>query len=356
MRRQAMQDTEQRILEQTRLRFFSDALVLKTLCEADSLKDFDTIRQALDIRRRRGSKYYELFNGYKLVVATALYCLLDAVIEHPSLLGLNDDKRLWEWWTFSRTKRDISSRAGFSSPESDLADVAVQFDDLLTRIKRADRWDSLLEVAGQSHSLGAALWAFGSHCPITWFKNRDEHLETQEALRRGAIERIDDYVQHRMLSLAYEFVWRGEGDLHDTFSEVQPEDLSKIKSHLDYPPLLVGRRRSGVNWSRGTKVGICVVLDHLRPPDREWPDDSLLFGDFIEPNAQLKDFLARELNGIYPSMEYGLKPPPATLIQNLLTPIVSVPVVQPEDKLRALVAGDTTRLAAPSTLSILGFS
>ena len=350
-----MQYAEQRILEQARFRFFSDALVLKTICDVDSLRYLDNIRQALGIQRRRGHKYYELFNGYKLIVATALYCLLDGVIRHPSLLGLNDDQRLWEWWEFSRTKKDIPSRAGFSSPESDLANVAVKFNDLLTLIKRADKWDSLLEVARQSHSLGEALWTFGSHCPISWFKDRDEHLETQEALRRGAIERTDGYVQHRMPSLAYQFIWRGEDNLHDTFSGVQPEDLLEIESHLDDPPLLIGRRRSAVNWSKGIKAGICVVLDQLRPPNGEWPDDSLLFSDFIEPNDHLKDFLTRELNGIYPSMEYGLKPAPPTSIQNLLTPIVSVPVVQPEDRLRALVGGDTTRLVASGPIDALDF-
>ena len=328
---------------------------MKTLCDADSLKNLDNIRQMLDIKRRRGSKYYELFNGYKLVVATALYCLLDGVINHPSLLGLNDDQRLWEWWAFSRTKRDIRSRAAFASPESDLANVAVRLDDLLTRIKRADKWDSMVTVAGQLYSLGEALWAFGSHCPVSWFNRQAEHLETQDALRRGAIERMDDYVQGSQTSLAYKFVWRGEDNFYNTWSQVQPEDLSDIESYLDHPPLLIGRRGSGVNWSKGVKVGICVVLDQLRPPNREWPKAKLLFSDFIEPNDQLKDFLTSELKHKYPSLEYGLKPTPASSTQNLQTPIVSGPVVQSEGRLRALVGGDTTRLVSSGPVDALDF-
>ena len=349
MQIQPRRDDEQIILERARFSFFSDALVLKTLCETDSLNALDNIRQTLGIQRRSGSKYYELFNGYKLVVATALYCLLDEVINNPSLLGLNDDQRLWEWWSFSHAREGISSRSPFSSPESDLANVAVLFNDLLTRIKRANKWDSLLEVAGQAHLLGETLYDFGKHSNIScisWFTGQDEHLETQEALRRGAIERVDDYLQDRKTSLTYKFVWRGEEDRHYSLSGVQLEDLSEIESYLDDPPLLTHLRQTAAKWYKGVKAGICVLLNRLRPSNREWPNATLLFGDFIEPNDQLKEFLTSELKGKYPSREYGLTPVPGISMRSLLTPTVSVPVVQPEDRLRALIGGDTTRLAS----------
>ena len=59
------------------------------------------------------------------------------------------------------------------------------------------------------------------------------------------------------------------------------------------------------------------------------------------------------MNGEYPSMAHGLHPAPAT--KDLLTPIVSVPVVQPEDRLRALVGGDSTRLVASGPVDALDF-
>ena len=356
MQRQRMQDAELMSLEQARFRFFSDALVLKTLSDQDSLRDLDSIRRALGMNRRSGRKYYELFNGYKLTVATALYSLLDGLITHPSLLNLNDDQRLWEWWAFSRTKKEIPSRAAFSSPDSDLANVAVRFNDLLTRIKRADKWDSMLEVAVYAHSVGKTLWDFGNHCPISWFKKQGQDLETREALRRGAIERLDDYGQGGQTWSAYKFVWRRDDEFQDTLSEVVPEDLLEMESHLDYPPLLLlRRRRSRVNWSKGRKAGVCLALDRLRPPSGTWPNRVSLLSDFLEANDQLKDFLTIELKDKYPSMECGLQPALATATQRLLTPIVSSPMVEAEDRLRALLGGDTTRLVASGPVDALDF-
>ena len=356
MQRIRTQDAEQMNLEQARFRFFSDALVLKILFDQDSLGDLDSIRRSLGIKRRSGGKYYELFNGYKLTVATALYSLLDRLITHPSLLGLNDDQRLWEWWAFSRTRKEIPSRAAFSSPDSDLANVAVRFNDLLARIKRADKWDSLLEVADQAHLVGETLWDFGNHCHISWFKRQAEHLETQEALRRGAIERLDDYGQGSEAWSAYRFIWRRDDEFHGNLSEVVPEDLLELESHLDYPPLLLlNRRRSRVNWSKGRKAGVCIALDWLRPSSGAWPSRDSLLGDFLEPNDQLKDFLNSELKDKYPSMEYGLQPAPATATRSQLTKIVSTPMVEPEDRLRALLGGDATRLVASGPVDALDF-
>ena len=255
-------------LEQARFRFFSDALVLKTLTHPDSLGDLDSIRRSLGMTGRRGKSYFELFNGYKLTLGTALYCMLDGVIAHPSLIGLNDDQRLWEWWAFSRSRKDIPSRAAFSPPDSGLADVAVRFDDLLTQVKRADKWDSMQEVAEQLHSIGESLSDFGSRCSVSFFKKGHEPLKTQEALRRGAIERLDDYWQENLSSRAYRFAWREEGGQYDSLTDMVPEDLSEMESHLDYPPICccnVRRARPRINWSKGRKAGICVALDRLRP-------------------------------------------------------------------------------------------
>ena len=356
MQRPRTQDAEQMNLEKARFRFFSDALVLKTLSDQDSLRDLDSIRRSLGMKRRSGGKYYELFNGYKLTVATALYSLLDRLITHPSLLGLNDDQRLWEWWAFSRTRKEIPSRAAFSSPDSDLANVAVRFYDLLRRIKRADKWDSMLEVADQAHKVGETLWDFGNHCHISWFKKRGERLETREVLRRGAIERLDDYGQGSEAWSAYRFIWRRDDEFHGTLSEAVPEDLLELESHLDYPPLqLLNRRRSRVNWSKGRKAGVCIALDRLRPSNGPWPSKDSLLSDFLEANDQLKDFLAFEQKDQYPSMECGLRPALAISTQSLLTPIVSSPMVEAEDRLRALLGGDTTRLVASGPVDALDF-
>ena len=355
MQNQRIRDAEQMSLEQARFRFFSDALVLKTLSHPDSLEDLDSIRRSLGMTGRRGKKYFELFNGYKLTLGTALYCMLDGVIAHPSLIGLNDDQRLWEWWAFTRSKKNIPSRAAFSSPDSGLANFAVRFDDLLTRVKRADKWVSMQEVAKQLHSAGESLCDFGSRCSVSAFKKGLEQPETQEAMRRGAIERLDDYWQGGLSSRAYRFAWGGEGDQYDSLTDMVPEDLSEMESHLDYPPLLLQRRRarSRINWSTGRKTGICVVLDRLRPSSGVWPTKESLFSDFIGPNDQLSNFLTNERNGEYPSMAYGLQPSPAT--QDLLTPVVSVPIVQPEDRLRALVGGDSSRLVASGPVDALDF-
>ena len=276
------------------------------------------------------------------------------MIAHPSLIGLNDDQRLWEWWAFTRSRKDIPSRAAFSTPDSGLANVAVRFDDLLTRVKRADKWDSMQEVAEQLHSVGESLLDFGSQCPVSFFKKGHEQLETQEGLRRGAIERLDDYWQESLSSRAYQFAWREEGGQYDSLTDMVPEDLSEMETHLDSPPLLLRRgRRSRINWSKGRKTGICVALDRLRPSSGAWPTKASLFSDFIGANDQLSNFLTKEMNGKYPSMAYGLQPTTST--KDLLTPIVSVPVVQPEDKLRALVGGDSTRLVASGPVDALDF-
>ena len=107
-----MDDVNSRQIDSARQMLFADALVLKTLCNRQALDDLEEVRSSLGPDHGSGSELYSLMHGYKLVVATALYGLLDCLVMHPELLNVDRDDRFQQIWAFPHKRQVIASGSG----------------------------------------------------------------------------------------------------------------------------------------------------------------------------------------------------------------------------------------------------
>ncbi len=339
-----MQEAYQRLLETARLRFFSDALILKTLCAPDSLQDLEDIRQSLGIQRRRGKDYYRLVNGYKLVVATPIYSLIDDIINLSPLVGLEIDNRLAEWWGWRRDSEGIPTRSAFTFPDSNLADLVVSIQDLAMQFPKSDKWQSFQEAIGKAYTLGENLYESALSSSVSWTQGQLEDLDTVEALRRGAIERVDDYLETGIMSSAYKFAWGHNNHPETIAPEIMDEFWQNTESHLDSPPLPIPERRRTLNWDKGIWAAVSIALTRLGFEGREAIDVPSLFNTYIESPAQVEDRLRNKMNRNWPSQLYGLNQPSSIPLDQLITAKCSVPNIHPEERLQALVGNEEGRI------------
>ena len=357
-----MEETYQRSLKTTRFRFFSDALLLKTLSAPDSLRELESIRKSIGIKQRKGKNYYGLVNGYKVAVATPFYSLLDSIINSPSLVGLDIDYRLAEWWGWGREAEaeGISTRAAFTFPESDFANLVFSLHDLLMQLPKSDTWQLFQEVMSNAHILGETLHEAALGGSVSWHREEIEDLDAVEALRRGAIERVDEYLEGGTMSSVLAFVWRDGNPRNISAPEVEDDYWWDTESHLDPPPSLLARRqkrRGGNrgNWGNGLWAAVSVGLNQLGFEAQEDTDASALFGICIASPGQMKAYLRSTLDDNWPSRQYGLNEPPGIPLDRLITVNEPMPVIDPEKRLRVLVGNEEGRILGSYPIDGLDF-
>ena len=326
------------------------------------MRELESIRKSIGIKQRRGKDYYGLVNGYKVAVATPFYSLLDSIINFPTLVGLDSDYRLAEWWGWGREAEaeGISTRAAFTLPESDFAKLIVSLHDLLMRLPRSDTWPLFQEVMSNVHTLGETLYESALASSVSWHREEIEDLDTVEALRRGAIERVDDYLEDGTMSSVLAFVWRNGNPRSTSTPEVEDDYWWNTESHLDPPPSFLARRqkrRGGKrgNWGNGLWAAVSVGLNQLGFEAQEDPDASALFSICIASPGQMKASLRSTLDGNWPSLQYGLTESPCVPLDRLVTENRPMPVIDPENRLRALVGSEGGRILGSYPIDGLDF-
>ena len=322
--------------EQSRLRFFSDALVLSTLCKPSSLASLSDMLAANQIR----GQWWEIhvLRGYKLVAETALYGLLERLISHPDFLNMEEDSRLSHWWAFFQGGGGTSLNAAISDESSELGQVAFRVDHILTRLRQSVRpWERFQNAAKEAGAFADLLSEVGLSCTVTAFDGNGGAPDTQTLLKVSAIERLHDYcIEHGELGTAYHYVHR-EGSIRND----QPRWGSGIGSpeiaetSRDYVPRPFGMTQMPDDLGIGVLAAVVISL-------RE-------FGFSIALSEHAGNVFPQSLSGTealtsanelrYPSMSFGLKPPqeiPAETIRAL--GVQPVPT-KPEDRLRVLLSG-----------------
>lgn len=339
-----MEDVFQLHLKTAGLRFFSDALVLKTLCVHESLQELEGIRDSLGIHRRRGTEYYSLVNGYKLAVATPLYSLINYIINFSPLVGLEVDSRLAEWWGWRENSEGVPARSVFTYPDSDLADLVVYLQDLAIQLPRSDTCQSFQEVLGSAHTLSDTLYESALGSSVYWIREQVEDLDTLEAIRRGAIERVDDYLNSGIMSSTYQFTWGHENRRADIVPEIMDDFWHETESHLDPPPLDIPQRNRALNWGKGIMAAVSIALSRLGFEGRVETDVLALFKICTESPRQIKKNLHEALDGNWPSLQYGLNQPAAVPLDRLIAVKGRLPNIHAEQRLRDLVGNEEGRI------------
>ena len=269
-------------------------------------------------------------HGYKLVVATSLYGLLDRIVTHPELLGLEQDVRFQQSWAFGQKRQVIASGSAFTQPQSHFAMVITSMHDVMTQLRIAANWDSTKNAICDAAPISNALWQSATACTPVSFKNGDPP-DTCESLRRGAIERLDDYLQDDRFGLAYEFLWMNRKEPNPSDSWIADEDpFSGIETHLDSLPLLFPIKSSGPRWYTGIIAGMSVSISQLVKGKNSRSSATELFNELLASQGKLKELLSDEMGGVYHSQEFGLQGPPAADAQELLASGSSIPCIPPD--------------------------
>ena len=315
------------------------------------------LEEILQLDHGSGSEHFALIHGYKLVVATALYGLLEGVVLHPEFLGLEQDDRFQQSWVFMNRRQVIASGSAFTQPESDFAKVVTSIHDMMKRLRLADSWDSTKKAIGGATPLSKLLWMSATECTPVAFGNESNAPDINESLRMGAIERLDDYREDDRFGLTYEFLWmdREEPDYAKSWT-ADKDPFSDIETHTDPIPLLFPRKTSGPKWSTGITAGMSVSISQLVGKKKEPGRPAELFKEFVASPASLKELLSDEMGGSFPSQEFGLKGFPAANAMDQIASKSSVPYIPSDERLRALVGKEPGIIVSTDPRGALDFS
>ena len=350
-----MDDVNSRQIDSARQMLFADALVLKTLCNRQALDDLEEVRSSLGPDHGSGSELYSLMHGYKLVVATALYGLLDCLVMHPELLNVDRDDRFQQIWAFPHKRQVIASGSGFTQPQSDFAMVITSIHNLMTQLRIADHWESTINAIGGATPIANALWRSATACTPVPFRN-DAAPEINESLRKGAIERLDDYLQDDRFGLTYEFLWMNRNELNATNSWIADEDpFSEVETHSDTVPLLFPKKSPGPKWVSGITAGMSVSISQLVEGLNDRSSTTKLFNELLTSPERMKEILSDEMAGRFHSQEFGLKGLPATEARDVLVSTSSIPYVPPDERLLALVGNEPSVIVSSNPTGALDF-
>ena len=338
-----LEDIHQLTLKTAGLRFFSDALLLKTLCAPESLQDLEDLRQSIGIQRRRGKEYYRLVNGYKLAVATPLYFMIDHIINFSPLVGLEVDNRLIEWWGWRKDSEGVPERSAFTFPDSELANLVVSLHALAMQLPRSDTWQSFQEVMERAHALGETLYESGLGSYVFWLREQGEDLDAAEAIRRGAIERVGDYLESRVMSSAYQFTWGHENRAETVLPEMMDDFWHETESYLDSPPFSFPQQGTP-NWGKGKLAAVSIALSRLGFEGRTAADAPALFQISTDSPGQLTESLHRIFDDNWPSLQYGLDQPAPVRLDRLIEEEGLMENIHSEQRLRDLVGSEEGRI------------
>ena len=335
---------EDRNSEQERLRFFTDALVLSTLCKSSALESLSDMLAANQIRGQWWETH--VLRGYKLVAETALYGLLERIIGHPNFLNMEEDSRLSQWWAFFQGDGGTSLNAAISDESSQLGQVAFRVDHILTRLRQSVRpWERFQDAAIEASVFADLLSEVGLSSTVTAFDGNGGAPDIQTLLKVSAIERLDDYLEGHEMNMAYHYVHR-EGSIRND----QPRwgagigSPEEAETSRDYVPRPFGMTQLPDDLGIGVLAAVVISL-------RE-------FGFTIELSERADDVFPQSLTGTeeltsarevlesagalhYPSMSFGLKPPQEIPAETICALGCQPVPAKPEDRLRVLLNGST---------------
>ena len=338
--------------------FFADVMVLKSVCDVDAYGCLQDILRYHELGGQTNKEHFSLLNGYKLVVATPLYSLLNLLIDYAELFGLKRDDRLCQWWAFSPNKYGLTSRLAFTEPDSDLAYVCGRILAIINLLLKAGTWEAVFSAMLQARSLGDSLWPLSQQCGLSVFDDTNGIPEFQTALRLRAAERLIDYVEdERTLSLTYQFVWHDADDLEDNrLGELIWDDpLHEIETHFDRPSHLPKRHSFAWNWRLGIFSALCVSAYRLGAARHCEPTFYDQYNRDIGSADDQFTYLQTTVGEDWPSLRYGLVASGTLPLSDILEfEDANVNSTSHTERLRELLGNDSRLVASifPGTLWI----
>ena len=345
----------------SRLQFFADALMVQALSNAAAIDNLDSIirtqTQGKETERRR------LRNGFKWLTGTAVYSLLEDIINSPELLGLEWDQRAWTWWRDNRYDGNSTLPSAFTNPSSHLAGVASRLFSVLSLLRTSgDSWDRMVEVSGHALSIAETLGTMALDCEVSPIRGDHEGVSVQDAVRLRAFERLLDYLKYERgkLSAAYGFVWSNTTAANEVLSGTDlfgQNVLNELETELSSLPFMPNGSNAPVEWSSGVIAGTCIAIQQLGEFEDESFDPLDAFQEFHKGDGSVIEFLEvlvkepfqdRYLN--FPSQYFGLTAPQGLTKYELSGLLGPVSRVSDAERLAALLGLENKLVASNGPL------
>ena len=331
---------EDQVVQVERLKFFSNAMLIKSLCSARALERMLEIRDYVlsdtDVRMDH------LAFGYKLVVQFGLWGLLDHLIRFPELLELEGEPHLLRWWRMIQGEDGTTLKAAICDPGTNLARVASGIDDIVTSFRLAGvSWGRIAEEAkGRADLLSDELLEIERDCPVSFLTDSQPTQGSDRILQMNTVNLLHDSWVKGVDSSAFRYCLRKPTEWKHM--ELPGESMFDIQTHRDHMRMMPEYNPGEFepNWMVGKLAAVTVSLQETNQwsgglgdphellrqnsdPDRSWEAGARIF---------------RATSGTdRTGFEFGLKRPlrlPAKILPSLSVP---VSLADPVDRLAALL-------------------
>ena len=344
---------EDRLTQVERLKLMSNAMLIKSLC---SVTAFDRM---LEIRDRVFSgtevKGNDLALGYKLVVRSGLWGLLDEIIYSPDLLGLEPERHLYRWWSIVQGDDGTTLRAAICDPDSDLARVASGIDDLITAYLRAGvSWEGLSEANKKAVKLADELLQIARTCRASVPTDSGQNKGPDRILLMSMVDLLRDSWVENAGSPKFRYgrrkptVWK--------HLELSGQSMFDIQTHRDHMSVLpeYDYTEFKPNWLIGKLSAITVSLQETGQWSEALEDPHSLLRQNSDPDScwAAGKRVFRVTPGLdLAGLEYGLKRPPALPPKILPSLAAQVSLADPVDRLAALLGRRPNLIASRDSAS-----
>ena len=336
-----------------RLKLMSNAMLIKSLCSETA---FDRM---LEIRDRvfLGPEVTvnDLALGYKLVVQSGLWGLLDGIIYSPELLGLEPDHHLFRWWSIVQGDDGTTLKAAICDPDSDLARVACGIDDLITAYLRAGvSWDGISEANKRAEKLADELLEIAHTCRASVPTDSEPNQGPDRILLLSTVDLLQDSWVENAGSPKFRYgrrkptVWK--------HLELFGQSMFDIQTHRDHMNALpeYDYTEFKPNWLIGKLSAITVSLQETGQWSEALEDPHSLLRQNSDPDSCWK--AGKRIFRVTPGLdlaglEYGLKRPPAPPPKILPSLSAQVSLSDPADRLAALLGRRPSLIASRDSAS-----
>ncbi len=342
-----------------RMKFFSNAFLLKALCNADAIKQLEIIHGKFS-----APKNFRLLLGYKSVIEAILYSQLDLLIACPQILRLNLDESLAESWVYNEQKVINDFKFASEDPASRVSMIANHINELLRQTVRSPQWKKLPQALSAVNTFALAVLGILRQCrvdePKSGLDDGPKLVNKLQAVRLCAAEYLHDYIFVYLYENG-DFTWKRAYEYtHPNFlkwesgsmlDEFLPSELETSLDHMGQRP--IHRPTDTEHWILGINAALVIATRQMEINEQEYIESSKLF-----PAKKIFGSLIDRFNpgGDFPSLQYKL-----TLSEDISERLLQdmshfVPPASPKDKLTDLLGYRATLVGTDEYADAIRFN
>ena len=346
---------EDEVVQIERLKLFSNAMLIKSLCSAKAFERMQEIRDRVLVNN--GLRMGHVVFGYKLVVQSGLWGLLDHLIRFPELLGLKGEPHLHRWWRIVQGEDGLTLKAAICDPYTDFARVVSGIDDLVIAFRQAGvSWDHIAEANEAADQLSDELLDIARSCPVSYFTDARSIVGLDRILQASTVDLIHESWIAGINSSAFRYGLRKPTEWKQM--ELPGQSMFDVETHRDdfhmFPEYDPTKFEPG--WAVGKLSAVIVSLQETNQWRAELGDPHKLLQENSDP-SQAWAAGNRILEGLTANdpteFEFGLKHPPALPARVLPSLSAPVSLANSGDRLVALFGRQSILIGSRDSRGVL---